>query len=221
MSFFETRDFRSSARDSKRTKDHNTKWANGIRASPGVKAVWTIAGPGQTGRKEQQEKSRPEKAPRFVTARLPKRHRAYETVVPKRYEHHNINKPDAPSRGDMPISHWRTKVSNIVELQESSNLSNSLLELLPSPAQQNLAQSEDFLYNFDRSESPGKPLSLDVYIKPNAKETEKFVEKEYEILDNNGEAVKGRKARMNLRHGKSLPAAEEPKIVEEEGFELV
>jgi hypothetical protein len=55
---------------------------------------------------------------------------------------------------------------------------------------------------------------------------EKFVEKEYEILDANGEARKGRKAK---RRGLRAPGGaatsgkgeEEDEVVEDEGFELV
>lgn len=77
------------------------------------------------------------------------------------------------------------------------------------------------MYSFDRSESPYKPLTLDVFVKTNPKETEKFVEKEYEILDNNGDALKGRKARQNLRRKNRAASAEEPDVIEDDGFELV
>lgn len=84
-----------------------------------------------------------------------------------------------------------------------------------------LSVSDNILYSFDRTESPGKPLSLDVFVKSNPKETEKFVEKEYEILDYNGDSLKGRKARQNLRRKNHVPAVEEPDVVEDDGFELV
>jgi hypothetical protein len=84
-----------------------------------------------------------------------------------------------------------------------------------------MSVSDDFMYSFDRKESPGRPLSLEVFVKTNTKETEKFVEKEYEILDYNGDPVKGRKALKNLHRGKMAPPAEEAELVEDEGFELV
>lgn len=77
------------------------------------------------------------------------------------------------------------------------------------------------MYSFDQTESPGKPLSLDVFVKTNTKATEKFVEKEYEILDYNGDPVKGRKALKDLHRGKTAPLIEEAALVEDEGFELV
>lgn len=93
---------------------------------------------------------------------------------------------------------------------------------MPSPqAQRSFSIADNVLYSFDRAETPGKPLTLDVFVKTNPKETEKFVEKEYEILDQNGDALKGRKARQNLRRRGPVPAAEESDIMEDDGFELV
>ncbi len=84
-----------------------------------------------------------------------------------------------------------------------------------------MSVTDNFLYSFDRTETPGKPLSLDVFVKTNPRETEKFVEKEYEILDANGEALKGRKARRNLRQQSPHANGGEVGIIEDEGFELV
>jgi hypothetical protein len=101
-------------------------------------------------------------------------------------------------------------------------MSRSLRELLPSShTQRKQSVSEDFMYSFDQMEGPGKPLSLDVFVKTNTKATEKLVEKEYEILDYNGDAVKGRKALKDVHRGKMVPPAEEAELVEDEGFELV
>ena len=55
------------------------------------------------------------------------------------------------------------------------------------------------LYSFDRLETPGRPVSLEVFVKATGRETEQLVQKEYEILDETGEAVKGRRARRALR----------------------
>lgn len=93
--------------------------------------------------------------------------------------------------------------------------------MLPSLEERRMNGSDNILYSFDRAETPGKPLSLDVFFKTNPRETEKFVEKEYEILDANGEALKGRKARRDLRRQSPHAIAEEPGLIEDEGFELV
>lgn len=101
-------------------------------------------------------------------------------------------------------------------------ISRSLIDMLPSPtAPRKPTLSDNVFYSFDHNESPGRPLSLDVFVKTNTKETEKFVEKEYEILDNNGDALKGRKARRNLRRQNNSSVIEEPEMIEDDGFELV
>jgi hypothetical protein len=100
-------------------------------------------------------------------------------------------------------------------------ISRSLIDLLPSPTMRRNSATDGFLYSFDRSDSPGRPLTLDVFVKTNPKETEKLVEKEYEILDNNGDALKGRKARRNLRRPNQPQTADEPAVIEDDGFELV
>jgi len=96
-----------------------------------------------------------------------------------------------------------------------------LSDLLPSLAAH---QADNVLYNFDRVDSPGRSLTLDVFVKPaTARETERFIEREYEILDERGDALRGRKARQTLRKAASGGgAAEAERIVEDEdGFELV
>ena len=79
------------------------------------------------------------------------------------------------------------------------------------------------VYNSIDTGMPERQLPLEVYVRPDARATEKFVEKEYEVLDWNGEAVKGKKARRALRVGREGSGAheEEEEIREEDGFELV
>ncbi|KAI8631931.1 hypothetical protein F5Y19DRAFT_380470 [Xylariaceae sp. FL1651] len=207
MAFEQGRDLRSIARDTKRIKDHNHKWARGSRPSPGVTRSWLEPGLFTTGSEEQQKKTRPERFPHD-----------------RRIRSQNINKPNinATVRHDIPQSHSRAKAAAVVELQDPSNVSRSLHELFPSHHPQlQLSVSDDFLYSFDKTESPGKPLSLDVFVKTNTKETEKFVQKEYEILDYNGDAIKGRKALKSLHRSRMAPAAEEAELLEDDGFELV
>lgn len=131
---------------------------------------------------------------------------------------HNIVKPKYVH--DVKPNVSRAKIDAMEELNDPA-ISRSLIDLLPSPRARRNSVTEGFLYSFDRMDSPGRPLTLDVFVKTNPKETERLVEKEYEILDYNGDALKGRKARRNLRR-RSLPqSAEEPPVVEDEGFELV
>jgi len=122
------------------------------------------------------------------------------------------------------IPRSRSKIETMAEMRDPTNMARSLHELLPSPTctRRQMSVSDDFIYSFDKAESPGKPLSLDIFVKTNTKETEKFVEKEYEILDYNGDAVKGRKALKDLHRGKAMaPPVEEIAPIEEDGFELV
>lgn len=123
---------------------------------------------------------------------------------------------------DVKPNHSRAKVDAMEELSDPA-ISRSLIDLLPSQnrIRKPSVSTDGFLYSFDRTDTPGKPLSLEVFVKTNPKETEKFVEKEYEILDNNGDALKGRKARKNLRRQNQSFTTEEPAIVEDDGFELV
>ncbi|KAJ8124399.1 hypothetical protein O1611_g9241 [Lasiodiplodia mahajangana] len=207
MAFEQTRDLRSGAHETKRVKDHAHKWARGKRASPGVKMLWLEHDTALTGSKEQQEKVRPDILP------------SKSHIRPQ-----NITKPSVGGgvSHNIPQSYWWPKSSALIELQDPSNMSRSLHELLPSQhTQRKQSVSDDFIYSFDQTESPGKPLSLDVFVKTNTKATEKFVEKEYEILDYNGDPVKGRKALKDLHRGKMAPPTAEAELVEDEGFELV
>ncbi|KAJ8118981.1 hypothetical protein ONZ43_g3886 [Nemania bipapillata] len=206
MAFEQTRDLRSGAHETKRVKDHAHKWARGKRPSPGVQARWPDMELSVTDGEEKQEKFRPDTLPSGKHIRSP-----------------NITKPVGGFRAyDIPQSYWWPKTSALIEVQDPANMSRSLRDLLPSPhTQRKQSVSEDFMYSFDQREGPGKPLSLDIFVKTNTKATEKFVEKEYEILDYNGEAVKGRKALKDVHRGKIAPPAKEAELVEDEGFELV
>jgi hypothetical protein len=130
---------------------------------------------------------------------------------------HNIVK--AKYIKNVPQKYSRAKVNAMEELDDAAT-SRSLVDMLPSPdSRRRLTVSDDYLYSFDRTQSPGKPLSLDIFVKTNPRLTEKLVEKEYEILDTNGDALTGRKARRNLRR-QPQPFAE-PETVEDDGFELI
>lgn len=68
-------------------------------------------------------------------------------------------------------------------------------------------------------------MTLENFVKTDDRKTEKFVEKEYEILDANGEALKGRKAkRRGLRGGAAAGSSQqedEDRVEEDDGFELI
>jgi len=104
--------------------------------------------------------------------------------------------------------------------EEMRDISRSIIDLLPSPHAAHVA--DGFLYSFDNVDSPIPALSLGNFM-DNVRETEKFIAKEYEILDGNGEAVKGKKARRTLRKAANSPplASTVPTELEDEGFELL
>ncbi|KAB5576473.1 hypothetical protein GE09DRAFT_1216169 [Coniochaeta sp. 2T2.1] len=78
--------------------------------------------------------------------------------------------------------------------------------------------NDPFIYSFDSVVTPGAPLSLDVFVKqPTARDTERLVEKEYEVVDENGLALKGKERKGNLR--KTGSGVEEARV--EDGFEIV
>lgn len=128
------------------------------------------------------------------------------------------------SNWDMPVGRVRAKLYAKREINDAS--SRSVSELPPiSPLVRRLSAADSgVLYSFDRAETPGRPLTLDIFVKgPTGRDTERFVEKEYEILDANGEPLKGRKARRNLRHAATdVGGADQGDDAEEDdGFELV
>lgn len=89
------------------------------------------------------------------------------------------------------------------------------------PFDQEHPEQDEFLYNFDTAGSPATRLSLDVYVRSNPRAMEKLVEKEYEVLDVNGDALKGKKARQHLRQKAASDPGVEKSTLEEDGFELV
>ena len=81
--------------------------------------------------------------------------------------------------------------------------------------------SDNVLYSFDRADTPGRPLTLDVFVKTTGRETERLVEREYEVLDENGQSLKGRNARRVLRRGGTSDGDIDKGGLEDDGFELI
>lgn len=116
---------------------------------------------------------------------------------------------------------FRTKLHAKSEINEANRYLGDLPPTTAPALVRRQSAGENVLYSFDRLDTPGRPYTLDFFVKaPTARDTEKFVEKEYEILDTHGQALKGRKARRELRHGHADAGAQDA-IVEDEGFELV
>ncbi len=124
----------------------------------------------------------------------------------------------------MPSTRVKGKYAAHDEISETSRSISDLLPLSPAfHGARKDSVSDNFLYNFDRVDSsPGNPLSLDIFVKEPTRATERQVEREYEVLDHNGEVLRGRKARRNLRNGGTPPTQPSEGMGEEDdGFELV
>jgi hypothetical protein len=122
----------------------------------------------------------------------------------------NVNKRGA--NYNLPPGRIRAASHAKEEIQDAS-LARSIVDLLPKAR---VSHSTASLFDgFSQTDVPTTPQPLSIFVKVTGRETEKLVEKEYEVLDDNGQALKGRKARYNLRHGNS----QNPR--EDEGFELL
>ncbi|KAH7035714.1 uncharacterized protein B0I36DRAFT_347451 [Microdochium trichocladiopsis] len=206
MSTSDLRDLRSDAQDAKRDRDHKQKWAHGGRPLPGVRRsmnVWShVSGVDDDGR------VRPEKL-----------------WTGYRQQTHNVSKLTRPmAHIDMPQSRFRAHLDARVQLSDPNNLIDYLSEDMPG-ARDVRSPTDGFLYSFDRTDTPGRPLSLEMFVKENpraTRATERLVENEYEIVDSNGDALQGRRARNMLRRQNNGPVEEHSELArEDDGFELI
>ncbi|KAK1699628.1 hypothetical protein BDP55DRAFT_540393 [Colletotrichum godetiae] len=189
------RDLRSANQDFKRSKDSRSKWSNGARPLAGCHLDWnTLEAVG--GTEQQRAMSRP-------------RVKNSETSHYKK-NLHNITK--FRSHSEFPQGRLRSAARAKEQIKDP--LSRSVMNMAPMQDVYGDIVTEDWKYSFDRVESPGRPVTLDIFVKTTGRETERMVEKEYEILNENGQVLKGRKARQNLRQ-------EGGRISEEDGFQLV
>lgn len=233
----EHRDLRSEAHGFKRDKDHNAKWMNGIRAPAGVKGRWvdTEGIHFHTGSEAKAIKIRPDKR-----AHLPDYHKSHANKTPKASGNVSSSFQEPFSMG----RHAR-KADALIDAKEhsSSNLSKSLLDLLPQHVNNNFTSirtshtSDDsaiagILYSFDsKNTSPnanGRTVDLGGLVEQAEKkflsrETDKIVQGEYEVLDIEGEttllttAKKGRKGSPKQK----VLVVPEALPVEDDGFELI
>ncbi|KAK0735847.1 hypothetical protein B0T21DRAFT_289796 [Apiosordaria backusii] len=197
------RDLRHSAKERKRTKDHNSKWQHGSRFLSGVttRGMFFEDEPVKYSNEGHIAKMRPDK--RYID------------------RYHQYRKLTVGQNIVKPRHHWDTPdaaIKNRLAKDISAADLNDVNTNTPS-----FAPQDDFLYSFDRQDSPDRPVTLEVFVKARntQKETEKLVEKEYEVVDGNGEAVKGRKAKKVLKSGTSERREENEPVVVEGGFELV
>ncbi|KAL1900488.1 hypothetical protein Sste5346_002209 [Sporothrix stenoceras] len=209
MSTQHDRDLRSAHIDYKRNKDQLAKWEHGARGLH-------IAESGPLREGTTVESFRPCKP------------LVRYWVMPN----NNIQKPFRGNRTNLPVSRHRETSQALKELQESKKMTTSDI-LLQAPAQPvrspptPLDGPPDLVYSYDLASSPATALTLDAFIKtPSARSTEKMIKNEYEVVDANGEAVHGRKARQVLREAaaSSNSPVTKPKLIEvvdEDDFELI
>ncbi|KAI6316782.1 hypothetical protein MCOR34_004197 [Pyricularia oryzae] len=187
------RDIRGASKEWRRGKNSAEKWAIGARPLAGVRCDM-ITGELSGGNEAMLAKVRPRK-----------KHSNYPSRLKKGG---NVGKA---TRGNPDYRHVNGRASGRLGAQgEIEETSRSILDLLvPQTALRD--GIEGVLYSYDTTETPGlrAPVGLDLYVKTNPKTTERFVEKEYEIVDTNGDLLKGRKARRDLRKSAGGPSAAE------------
>jgi len=202
-------DNRSEDYEFKRDKQHTAKWAMGIRPSGGV--YTTVQNTPLTGSPEQQAKTRPEKK--------------WSERDPNFKCHANLTKnPKAWSKKGLATGRaFRQQDAKYDASTLSPTLSKSLFEDLPSGNSSQNARTppvdSGITYSFDAKSSPRNAVGLDSLVEKAereflTRETEKLVNKEYEVLDHEGEPIlkKGKK-------GSHLQAA--VVLDEEDGWERV
>ncbi|KAL2120621.1 hypothetical protein VTJ04DRAFT_4648 [Mycothermus thermophilus] len=226
------RDLRAARTEWKHHKDHVEKWAHGSRYLYGVKTFNGQPMRSEALSKAQLEKSRPAKVRNNGTVKT-----------------HNIVKPFGRHMYVTPPSRQRVACHVFAEMHDAADLydrgfhpnstrkqpsaSDIIARRNSLSASASAASGDPFIYSFDRTTSPNAPLSLEVFIKPASQnrhrvggDTERLVEREYEVVDENGQAVRGRKVRTLLRKeergrlGKGK-GKEEEGGGEDEGFELI
>ncbi|KAB5540439.1 hypothetical protein GE09DRAFT_256231 [Coniochaeta sp. 2T2.1] len=203
------RDLRGASQEYKRRQDSTHKWRRGgipvnpvnsfyVSYGPG-RAITTVGDPGEDGKMRpihENHRSDPHKDGRNLNKLGRSGNHgwsSYRTVIAKTRIADEIGAAAAAgfkdhAGGDPPVS--------------------------PAAG----AGDDPFIYSFDSVVTPGAPLSLDVFVKqPTGRDTERLVEKEYEVVDENGLALKGKERKGNLR--KTGSGLEEARV--EDGFEIV
>ncbi|KAK4244283.1 hypothetical protein C7999DRAFT_17444 [Corynascus novoguineensis] len=168
------RDLRSNNKEWRRTKDSAVKWSHGSRPLAGITVGMNYwHGPGVNG------KTAPEHM--FAKRRPEKKHSEHKRALNGYSPRHRVG--------------LYTQADVLEATIAADDVPSTPGAVPPADA--------GVLYSFDRTDTPGRALALDVFVKTTngGKETERLIEKEYEVLDVNGDAVRGRKAKAILRKG--------------------
>ncbi|KAL1840586.1 hypothetical protein VTJ49DRAFT_318 [Mycothermus thermophilus] len=241
------RDLRAARTEWKHHKDHAVKWAHGARPIAGVWLDWNgEIGPFCRAPESMLAKARPCRNPRSEyhgihpqnIVKLPRRGQWYTPLVRQRVASDVLVEMQDATSTFMPrrSGNFNSNTLSSPTRIRSNSMSSSLSALSPTST----SIPDPFIYSFDRTESPNRPLTLEVFVKPSSGnkrhggrgggETERLVEREYEVVDENGEALRGRKVRAVLRKeekgrrerkGENGGGAEEEGWEEDEGFALI
>jgi len=210
-------DLRSDSHSYKRDKNHNSKWAFGLRTGRmdgNLGTAWTAQDPPAT----------------------------HVRIVPEKPSTRSSNaaksNPNVSTK-TRGITHYGTESANLrltrksdalrdAKSEDSKSLSRSLADLLPStatavPIEKNKATEGDILYSFDKKNSPSDSVNLGGLIaaaekKFQEKQTDKLVRKEYEVLDVNGEKETRKSKRAAVGATKSVAVVT---LDDDEDYELV
>lgn len=199
------RDLRSAKQGWKRDKNMSEKWSRGTVPAPGIR-LDMVTGEPLNGTESQHAKVRP----RTKYCDMSRYVKPHANLVKMR---RNYDRPDG---------YFQSKLHAKVEINDANRHLGDFSPVAPLIRRQSI--TDNFLYSFDRRDTPGQPMALDIFVKATTgRDMEKFVAKEYEILDTDGATLKGRKARHVLRHGHADPSphAPMPTAEDDDGFEIV
>lgn len=179
------KDIRSESRGYKRDKQHSIKWNFGTRPRAGVHN--SVNWEPQDSQPEQNGKVRPQKKGSDVG------HASWKTNA-------NIS-----SKADSAKWHPHGLQGRVARKQDAlgeissspPSLSKSMMDLLPSSGQHNARSpsvDSGITYSFDAVSGPRKVVGLDSLVDKAekefaARETDKMVKTEYEVLDGSGESI--------------------------------
>jgi len=209
MSTYDSRDIRSGAQNAKRDRDHKEKWTHGIRALPGKPA----------------RKDRLTFEPGVDDGGRVRPERVYQCC---RHPTTNVSKLlRQTTHYDIPQSRFRANIDARVQLSDPEIRSDYLSEdaathLSPNGARE--SKSDGFMYSFDKP-GPTGPLPLDVYLRDDLRakrKQDREDQKDYRLVDENGNELKGSKAWRIVRRPANAPAEEETDLDRSDGgFELI
>jgi hypothetical protein len=173
------RDIRSADREYKRMRDNEAKWRYGARPKPDAL------------NQQPLNLARPCKKP--------------SANSPRPKMNPNINK--GRSSKDQPECRVRVAYHVKEELQSTSS-ARSLCDMLPDSRLRSTGENKATTVRDTHMPYLPQPLGFSIKVRTLC-DTERMVLGGYEVVDDNGQLLRGRRARMNLRHGQSTADRED------------